>query len=293
MPEAAHETLLYVSASAAYRYSPPPAVYIYSYPRGKLVGEITGFDQYSHLGGLCSDTAGDVFVTESVPEGDYGYGYVYEYAHGSTSAKATYDSPGTAFGCAVDPTTGDLAVTNSTGSYSSGNHGNVAIFSSPSGKPKIWEYSAIGFYEYCTYDPKGDLFIDGYNESTSTIAYLYKGAYSFTGLELNVERLAPLSIQWIGKKLVVANTDNFGPTRIYEFRVTTNHAELVGLVTLHSGNAKRWPNQYLIRNNTIMGAPSNNFHFWSYPKGGRPTGVIKAPSKSASFIGEAISVPGS
>ncbi len=56
------------------------------------------------------------------------HGYVYEYSHGGTQSIATLSDPGSPYGCSVDPTTGNLAVANTTSSGYYGYYGYVAIF---------------------------------------------------------------------------------------------------------------------------------------------------------------------
>ena len=64
------------------------------------------------------------------------------------------------FGCSVDPTTGDLAVTNF--STASGRAlGNVVIYEHAKGKPKKrYTDAAISGMLLCGYDDKGNLFVD-------------------------------------------------------------------------------------------------------------------------------------
>jgi hypothetical protein len=92
LPEAKSEELLYAS-------SLPYSVYVYTYPKGKVVGFLSGFSPR----GLCSNQNGDVFVASR-------YG-VYEYPHGRAKPIAiiAVQYPE---GCSLDPTTGDLAVVN-------------------------------------------------------------------------------------------------------------------------------------------------------------------------------------
>ena len=73
-PDAKKDTLLYASDSAA------DVVNVFSYPRGKLVGTLTGFQTPQ---GMCVDKAGNVFITNS------GLGEILEYAHGGTTPIAT------------------------------------------------------------------------------------------------------------------------------------------------------------------------------------------------------------
>lgn len=122
--EAKGEDLLYASNMSS--ASGPPYygdVLVFAYPKGTLVGTLTGFSAY--VQGVCSDASGDVFVTT---ETSLTHGYVYEYSHGGTQSIATLSDPGSPYGCSVDPTTGNLAVANTTSSGYYGYYGYVAIF---------------------------------------------------------------------------------------------------------------------------------------------------------------------
>src|SRR6202042_651602 len=102
--------LVYISSYAN-------AVYVYSYPAGPLVGTLTGFNNPI---GLCSDAKGNVWVTNASG------GNIVEYAHGGTSPIATLqDSGQTPEDCAVDPTTGNLAVADL--------YSNAAIYTNDQG----------------------------------------------------------------------------------------------------------------------------------------------------------------
>jgi hypothetical protein len=95
LPEAKMQDLLYVSSSTA---TGAYQVSVFSYPGGRQVGTLS----VSAANGLCSDKVGNVYIVED-PD-------VVEYAHGGTYPIATFDDllfPTN--GCAVDPTTGDLA----------------------------------------------------------------------------------------------------------------------------------------------------------------------------------------
>jgi hypothetical protein len=135
-PEAKGQDLLYVS-DTSYGLG---VVYVYSYPGGKLKGELSGV---SPADGLCSDAKGNVFV----PAGTS----IAEYPHGGTQPIAVLNDPfGGADYCAVDRTTGNLAVSPT-----------VVVYAHAKGKGKAYP----GGNEYgnrsCTYDDKGDLFVNG------------------------------------------------------------------------------------------------------------------------------------
>ena len=64
--------------------------------------------------GECVDKAGDVFVADF--GGNTGTPAILEYAHGGTKPIATLSDPGYyPESCSIDPTTGNLAVTNDGG----------------------------------------------------------------------------------------------------------------------------------------------------------------------------------
>ena len=97
-PDLAERDLLYLSDDGNGN------VYVYSFPGAKLQGTLTGLSVPT---GECADKAGDVWIVEE------GTNDIVEYAHGGTVPIATLSDPGNApEACAVDPTTGNLAVAN-------------------------------------------------------------------------------------------------------------------------------------------------------------------------------------
>ncbi|MGA8099593.1 MAG: hypothetical protein WB810_13150, partial [Candidatus Cybelea sp.] len=97
-PAAKNTDLLYISDVGT------DQVYVFSYPQGSLVGTLSGFNTPVRE---CSDTAGNVFVTNTNAEN------ILEYAHGGSSPIATYhDKDFLPTDCSVDPASGSLAVAN-------------------------------------------------------------------------------------------------------------------------------------------------------------------------------------
>src|SRR5262249_50697935 len=115
LPDAGKQWLLYVSDGS----SGTVDVYNYRVRAGKLYGQITGF---SAPYGQCVDKSGNVYIA------DLGSSKIYEFAHGGTTPIATAtDDYGFPIGCSVDPTTGNVAVSNFNGpSYGPG---GIDIFS--------------------------------------------------------------------------------------------------------------------------------------------------------------------
>jgi hypothetical protein len=139
LPEAKSIGLLYVAGS---QNGQNGSAYVYTYPQGRLVGTLTGFAEPF---GECTDSAGNVFIV-AYSNGSTSASTIYEYAHGGTKPIATLSDPDVAVGCAVDPTTGNLAA--------SGN--GVAIFKNATGNPAYYS-SGYHFY-YCGYDERGNLY---------------------------------------------------------------------------------------------------------------------------------------
>jgi hypothetical protein len=262
LPEAKSEDLLYVGLLGFIR--------VYSYPEGKLVGTIKGSEgrTLDEIGYLCVNKAGDVFVP------DYGGGYakIYEYAHGARKPKGFLEEPGYApYGCAVDPTTGNLAVTNAT-------PGNVAVYPDAQGSPTIYTDPEIGRPFFCGYDDSGNLYIDGTPGwgSGFQLAELPKGASAFTNITVNQTLSFPGAIQWHDNYLVVSEQT----TTIYQFAISGSKGVLDGTTTF--GTAE-YPGQFWIDGSTVVTTnkyyigynPYSDALFYDYPGGGSPTKTIK------------------
>lgn len=140
-------------------------VTVYNLAKQTLVGVLTHFDQPM---GECVDAGGDVYIA------DYSAEKIFEYAHGGAKPiKTLDDSPYTPYECAVDPTTGDLAVTNYGGTSKSG---NVTIWPKGSGQPTAYADSALIYFFSCAYDRNGNLLLSGSPDGrTGAFAWLPHG----------------------------------------------------------------------------------------------------------------------
>jgi hypothetical protein len=255
-PQAQHAGLLYISDLST------NAVYVYSYPTGTLKGTLTGFDSPF---GECVDSKGDVFIANYVASN------ILEYAHGGTSPIATLSDAGyNPIGCDVDPTTGNLAVTNF-GTTGSG-PGNVAIYKDAKGKPKAYFTAPfISNMAFCGYDKAGDLFADG---TTSGNAFAFgelpKGIPSFKEITLNQHIGTPNGVQWDGTHMAVED-GSIGV--IYRFAISGTKGTEVGTTPLvGSSNVL----DFWIDGSKVIG-PNNaagTVTFWNYPAGGSGTKTI-------------------
>jgi hypothetical protein len=246
---AARENLLYVSDIGT------NSVDVYPYPTGKLVGKLTGFGS---VAGLCADKSGDVFVVDEA-------GPVDVYAHGGTSPIRKLTTSGAPYGCAIDSTTGDLALTN----LSSYLYGTIAIYPKAMGRPKAYKDDSVDSTFFCGYDNDGNLFADGWDRSAKPILLeLAKKGKSLGMFDLNPSDKNPGGVQWDGKYVAVGNK---GGGVIYRIGSTGKTAQTV---TLKGGlNVE----QFWLDGSTLIGP---NFQgdgtvtYWHYPAGGSPTRKI-------------------
>ena len=235
--------LVYISSSAN-------AVYVYSYPDGTLVGTLTGFNNPA---GLCSDAKGNVWITNS-----YG-GNIVEYAHGGTSPIATLqDSGQTPEDCAVDPTTGNLAVADL--------YSNAAIYTNAQGSPAY--YSTVGLLQdalYATYDNVGDLFLAS---KWHTPVELRHGSSSFQkfGLKPHIHS-RHAGLQFDGTYVTLIGTS-------IVYRYSYRHVpggKQAGTIKLNAPCCA----DYWIQGSELAGVDGgNNAYFFSYPAGGDPVTAI-------------------
>jgi hypothetical protein len=145
-PHATSGDLLYVANK-----HPSDGVSVLTFPEGKLVATIK---QIAAVRGICSDTSGNVWMTTS-GTGSHPF-HAYKFRHGGTKPVEALNTRRDAYGCAVDPTTGNLAVI----SYGGSSDGTVEIWrGARTGRPAVYY---IGFGpDACAYDDNGDLLVDG------------------------------------------------------------------------------------------------------------------------------------
>ena len=260
--------LLYLSSSSTGN------VYVFTYPGGQLVGTLTGLDWSAQ--GECVDSSGDVFITTSSASGKKNL--IYEYAHGGTDPIATLNNPTYAYGCAVDPTTGNLAVSGAD---------TVAIYKNATGTPKTYSSTDLEFF-FCGYDDAGNLYLTAANGDPSQVELirLANGSSTFQPISLkatlyNDSLLVP-SVQWDGKQMTVSSVRDYkDPLTIYRLRILGTTATVAGTTHLkvkHNSHA----GQSWIQGKTVIGIETldnvrtekyrdySNASLWAFPKGGEP-----------------------
>lgn len=169
-PDAREKDLLYVTNSNT--------VTAYSYSDGDLEGTLISGNEPM---GDCVDAKGDIWIVTA--GGEIGDDYIVEYAHGGKNPIAILQSPNVApVGCAIDPTTGNLAVATQ-GVHGSG---SVAIFPNASGRPTQYTNSNTSAYTWLSYDKEGDLFANGLSlVDHFALTELPKGGSSLETITLN------------------------------------------------------------------------------------------------------------
>jgi hypothetical protein len=255
--------LLYVSGRS--RVGPGRSeVYVYSYPTGKQLATLTGLDQPS---GECVDKAGNIFVTNN------GGTRIFEYAHGGKTPIARLEDPAIQpSDCSVDPTTGNLAVTNFQGVN---DRGSVSIYKRAKGTPTVYTDKDVYYWYNCGYDDKGNLFVDGRDQADGKTRFveLPKGGNAFVAIALDKRIGFPGSVQWDGKNLTVEDQST---SKIHRFVITRKAGTEVGSTQL--GGATDVLESWIV-GNTVVGANSDrhghySIMFWNYPAGGAPTKII-------------------
>jgi hypothetical protein len=265
-PNASSQDLLYVTGACG-------GICVFSYPGNALVGELA--DSNTPFG-ECVDKAGDVFVVNFGGEG--GSAGIVEYAHGGTSPLATLSDPGyNPQSCSVDPTTGNLAVTNESGE--NGTTGGVAIYANAQGEPTDYVDPKIFYMSFCAYDDKGNLFVDGQYDHKGTFQFdeLPKGSSNFKTIKLDQSPSFPLNLQWAGKYIALADSQ----TVIYHVAVSGSKGSVVGSTVLN-GPVSIIEVQFWIQGGTIVapygkGDSPHRIGYWQYPTGGRVRKHIGGP----------------
>ena len=252
------------SGDLLYASTPYDWIYVFAYPSGSPV---TSFNSpAASVDGLCADAAGDVFVV-----GYSGNGYVFKYAHGATSPSSTITIYSyRPYSCAVDPTTGNLAVFN----YA-GEGGNVAIYQHAEGDPNYYSIpnGAASFPGYCAYDDKGDLFVDVTDEHDHLdIAELPIGGSTLSALTL-AGKVRLGTLRWISPYLTVANSN-----KVLRLSISGSTATVVGRTRVVGGRPRAWIEDAELlepygKHNAAIGV-------WKYPKGGKPVATIHKVDKN-------------
>lgn len=183
--DATNNQLLYVSDAGR------NDVYVYSYPKGKLVGTLTGFNFPE---GECVDNSGNVWIVNTGTSQIAGS--LIEYAHAGTTPIATLDDTGQSpVGCSINKRNGTLAVTNL--QTASGGPGSISIYKKAQGNPANYSDPSFSEMFLLDYDDKGNIFVDGINKGSAfQYAELPRGSKTFKDITLNQNISYPGGVQF-------------------------------------------------------------------------------------------------
>jgi len=258
-------------------------VNVYDYQHRTLVGILTGFTSPR---GECANAAGDVYITDAFA------GTITEYEHGGKKPlQVLADDYYEPLSCAVDHTTGNLAVANS--STYSNEGGNLAIYPGGTGKPVFYGPPSGGAIQFggCAYDDHGNLFTSaGASTTYQAFYYYYYLPKKSTQLRL-ISISAPGSSQvagtvafWDGQYWVVVS-DN----KLYRYSIGTkaHYIDAVVLSGAYSlyGQLSIYQKHWKSLGSKVVGAAGNQSQdvvaYWDYPAGGDPIATITKPLDEA------------
>ncbi len=257
-------------------------VTIYSFDGPKHVRLVGTLNNFSGPTGLCVDKNQNVYIVDNGTE------KLYKYARGGTKPIATLRDPyGPPISCAVDPLTGNLAVTTAFDSKSS--NGSIAVYAKAKGMPKKYVDQNFGLPEYCAYDRGGNLFVDGYSNNGTQLfefAELPKGGKSFNEIRIQGAQIfAPGGVVWDDPHVLLADSNykNQSSTVMYELKVIPPNARVVRATHLSNSNGVQ---QFWKQGTNIIAPEGADF----VPVYDYPSGVLVAEITKGVFDASAAAV---
>jgi hypothetical protein len=261
LPQASKaQTLLYVASYESLD------VNVYDFKNG-VVGQLYGQIDNPDPNGMCTDKSGDIWIT-SQTQG------VKEYAHGGTTPIKTRGGiKGEPLACAVDPLTGDLAISVFHDDSNYGELTSIRIF----GKGRLGHsFSApygFGHVGYLTYDNKGDLFVDGFACGGSecygpayyepAIFELTKTGTVFGQLNLQGATLVnPTGLEWVNPTILVADSD-YSYTKPVGYKVLVHGQTATVVATLPFSSAQN-AGGLVVRGSAIVVPDEDGNMLWTY-----------------------------
>ena len=155
--------------------------------------------------------------------------------------------------------------------------GDIAVYVNAKSVPTSYIGFSFYYYDYCAYDSKGDLYIDGQNNSGFgfELGELHKGRRTIEMVREAQQIAAPGGVAWDGTHVAVA--DLVG-NAIYEFTVKNDKATLAGTTPLNGSTGE--VSQFGLDGSTVVvpvassGSNSGPVQYYNYPAGGSPTQSI-------------------
>jgi hypothetical protein len=172
--------------------------------------------------------------------------------------------------CAVDPVTGNLAVTT--------DNGDVGIFQHAQGAPAYFYYNGVYNTWYCTYDGSGNLFVGGSDYSAGfALLELPYGASRMNLINVPAEVSPRLGMQWDGQYLVLEAEQYFHSVALLRVTVSGSQATVVGRIKL-AGPPNAIGTEFWLGDGDVVAPNDGNtgVGFWKYPGGGKATKNLKS-----------------
>ncbi len=227
----------------------------FDYPKGDAsIGTISGV----------SDSQGECTgVTSGIGKGSFwvvasGSDSVEQFKVGGSSPVATLSvTAGEPAGCAIDPKSGNLAVTVLA-------DGAVIVFAGAKGSGTSFSTGLIEAF-FAGYDAKGDLFVDGKNSGSAfQLTELPAGAKAFENITTSNSVSFPGGVQYDGKFVTVNDQENHV---IDQYTVSGTTATLAGSVALSgSGDCvQTWIGKGVV---FCADATNEDGEVYKYPAGG-------------------------
>ena len=257
----------------------PGVIYIYSLPSLSLLKTISNVGQPK---GECSDNRGNVWVTSdnprSLPQ------VTYELNHDGQVIKTLQDPDGyPGQGCAWDPTTGDLAITNINFSCCSG---NVLIYPGGTGSPRQLGAPGLRQAYFLGYDSNGNLFFNGEDLNYSfMLAELPKGSRNADDIDVSGGTIVSFGmVQSGGPGVLYIGDQNCKPhsgqqSCLHRLALHGSKAKITGKINLLDNAGQSLCNmmQGIIWKGHLYGSDyqtcdssSNATYVWGVPAGGLP-----------------------
>jgi hypothetical protein len=181
---------------------------MFAYPSGRLLRTLADFSEPQ---GACSDGAGHFWITNT------GDSNVLEYSTTGTLLRTLGDPNNYPVGCAYDPKTGNLAITNII--TTSDGPGSVAMYAKATGTPKLYATSLLERVYFASFaGSTGTLAILGENASYQpALAALTSGKFTLIVLK-GVSLEYPSVLAWSAKTHSMNLGDQDSPT-VYRFEL--------------------------------------------------------------------------
>jgi hypothetical protein len=246
-------------------------VYIYTLPALALKGTLTGWNEPQ---GECSDKNGNIWVTNTNSN------QIVQLSRTGSIMNTLTDSYGYPVGCAINPTNGDLAVTDI---FDFSGAGGIILYANASGSGTRITNPAQYEYFFDGYDANGNLYVDGfsYPSFTFTISVLPSGSSTMSTASISGTQPAfPGMVQWyrVGNYLAVGDQSGPSGSDVLWYSVSGTSLTYTGVTNLQNssgGGISDLVQGVIAANNQkyLAGgdAGAGTVNRWMWDAGGMPT----------------------